>query len=347
MALNTNDAINILNTDNALGIGSGGSLLVFGGTSIGKDLYVGGNIAISGTASAFSDNMIILNNQANVSSDTGVLFQRYSGDITDSKNYSSIIYSETNDKFIFSYVSEDVGKSLSTNGNYIGLQAYNLTLENTNNALGLGSGGALTVNGGVSVKNDTYLGGKLNITGDIVNGNLIYTTGGNLGLSNTTPAYKLDINGSVNLTGNIYKNGNMYASDSLWEASNNDIFYTKGNIGIGTTSPGYKLHVMGPIYSSDRITAFSDIRFKENIKTLSNTLNKVERCRGVSYKKIDTGENHVGFIAQELETVFPEVVFTDEMSGLKSVAYGNITAILLESIKELSQRLKRMESKFK
>ena len=315
MALNTNDAINILNTDNALGLGSGGSFIVAGGTSIGKDLYVGGNISISGTATAFNDNMIILNNNTNISTDTGILFQRFSGDIFNNKSYSSIIYSETDDKFLFRYLSDDPGKNLSTHGNYISLQAYSLSLENTDDSLGIGSGGGLTVSGGVAISKNT------NIGGDII------------------------VSGNINLTGNLYKNNNLYASDSLWESSNNNIFYTKGNVGIGTTVPTYTLHVMGPIYSSDRITAFSDVRFKENIKTLDSCVSKVNQCRGVSYIKTDTGEKHLGFIAQELEKIFPELVVTDEFSGFKSVAYGNMTAVLLECIKELSEKVKKLEMK--
>lgn len=315
MALNTNDAINILNTDNALGLGSGGSFLVAGGSSIGKDLYVGGNITISGTATAFHDNMVILNNNPSITSDSGILFQRFSGDITNGNTYSGIIYSETDDKFILSYLSEDPGKIVSTHGNYISLVGHSLSLHNTENSLGFGSGGGLTVSGGVSISKDTYINADINIGGD------------------------------VKFTGNLYKNNNLYASDSLWEASNNNIFYTKGNVGIGTTAPGHALHVMGPIYSSDRITAFSDIRFKENVRTLDSCLYKIRHCRGVSYTKTDTGENHVGFIAQELEGIFPELVFTDELSGFKSVAYGNMTAVLVECIKELAEKVKKLEMK--
>jgi hypothetical protein len=59
MASNFNDPINILDSSNATGIGSGGSLNLRGGASIGKDLYIGGNVNISGTTTAFSDNIIL------------------------------------------------------------------------------------------------------------------------------------------------------------------------------------------------------------------------------------------------------------------------------------------------
>ena len=309
MALNTNDPINILDTSNALGLGTGGSMTLNGGISIGKDLYVGGNISISGTATTFSDNILIINNNNNSSSDTGLLFQRHSTDISNNQNYSGIIYSETLDQFIFGYLSNDVNKSNTTFGNYISITADSLMLKNSSNASGLGSGGSLTVNGGVSISKDVIIGGN------------------------------------IDFTGNLYQNGYAYTASSVWGVNSPDIYFTSGNVGIGTTAPTYALHVNGPIYSSDKIISFSDMRFKEQIKTLENSLDKIKKCRGVSFIKSDTGEKHIGFIAQELEEIYPELVSTDDFSGFKSVAYGNTVAILVECIKELEKKINYLESK--
>jgi tRNA A37 threonylcarbamoyladenosine dehydratase len=68
--------------------------------------------------------------------------------------------------------------------------------------------------------------------------------------------------------------------------------------------------------------------------------------RGVHYTRNDTGKDHTGVVAQEIQKIAPEVVLTssDEM-GTLSVDYGNITGYLIEAIKELSAKVKELEGK--
>jgi len=125
----------------------------------------------------------------------------------------------------------------------------------------------------------------------------------------------------------IYKNGNAYIQDGL---------------GIGTTSPGQKLDIIagnGRVQSGYSWLTNSDVHFKKNIFTLEDCVEKVMAIRGVSFDlisdslNIGTGRKNIGFIAQELENVIPEVVVTSS-DGYKSVAYDKITAVLTEAIKE-------------
>lgn len=113
-----------------------------------------------------------------------------------------------------------------------------------------------------------------------------------------------------------------------------------GDVGIGFTDPQYKLHVNGVIYSNDNIIAYSDERLKENIQTLDGS--KAYDMRGVSFTRKDTGEPSAGVIAQELEKVAPELVYTDS-NGSKAVAYGNIVGYLIEAVKELKAEIEELK----
>jgi len=118
---------------------------------------------------------------------------------------------------------------------------------------------------------------------------------------------------------------------------------TGGNVGIGDTTPSYKLDVNGTIRATGDVIAYSDIRVKENITTIEKALDKVKKLRGVEYNKIDNTEKSIGVIAQEIEEVIPEVVKEDDQ-GMKSVAYGNITAVLIEAIKEQQKQIDELKA---
>ena len=95
----------------------------------------------------------------------------------------------------------------------------------------------------------------------------------------------------------------------------------------------------------------SDKRLKKNINVLENSLNKVLQLEGVSYNyvpeyknlKFDSRRKSIGFIAQDLEKVFPEIVRTDE-DGLKSVEYHLLNAALVEAIKEQQSIINKQSS---
>ena len=100
----------------------------------------------------------------------------------------------------------------------------------------------------------------------------------------------------------------------------------------------------GNIVADGNITAFSDVRLKDNIETIENGLAKVNELRGVSYSK--DNKKSIGVIAQEVEKVLPEIVITGKTEEkLKSVDYGRLTAVLIEAVKELSARVKELEGK--
>ena len=80
---------------------------------------------------------------------------------------------------------------------------------------------------------------------------------------------------------------------------------------------------------------------KENIKTIENSLDKVLQLRGVEFDWKETKDSSIGLIAQEVEEVLPELVH--ETDDIKSVSYGNITAVLIEAIKEQNEIINNMK----
>ena len=123
-----------------------------------------------------------------------------------------------------------------------------------------------------------------------------------------------------------------------------------GRVGIGTLSPSYKLHVNGSVAGVGNYVNASDMRYKQNIATFENALEAILNLRGVtfdwnkeSFKEMNFGDGkQVGFIAQEVEKVLPELVTTDD-KGYKSVAYANVVPVLVEAIK--TQQKQRVADK--
>ena len=89
----------------------------------------------------------------------------------------------------------------------------------------------------------------------------------------------------------------------------------------------------------DEVINFEDDKYGSAI----NALDKVKALRGVEYNKIYNPEKSIGVIAQEIEEVIPEVVREDDQ-GMKSVAYGNITAVLIEAIKAQQKQIDELKS---
>ena len=86
------------------------------------------------------------------------------------------------------------------------------------------------------------------------------------------------------------------------------------------------------------LTSTSDRRLKRDIVRMSNAIEKIQALSGVYYTRNDdpSHQRRVGFIAQEVEAVFPDLVFTDSSQmNYKSIKYESIGVALLEAIKEL------------
>jgi trimeric autotransporter adhesin len=115
----------------------------------------------------------------------------------------------------------------------------------------------------------------------------------------------------------------------------------------GNSDAAYSVRARGSFYA-DSGGIGSDIRMKKNIVTLDSPLETIEKLRGVKFEWKDgimperKNRSDIGFIAQEVEKVIPEIVWTDS-KGYKALEYGNITALLVEGMKEQQRQIDELK----
>ncbi len=133
---------------------------------------------------------------------------------------------------------------------------------------------------------------------------------------------------------------------AIWQQNGVNINYASGNVGIGTANPTAKLDVSGTVRATEFLYS-SDANLKTNITTVTNAVEKLQAIRGVSFNWKSDGKPSLGVIAQEIETVFPEAVSTDATTGLKSVAYSDLIAPLIEAIKDQQNEINQLKAEVK
>jgi hypothetical protein len=212
------------------------------------------------------------------------------------------------------------------------------------------SPGACTMNiGGLGAKPIINTAGAVLAAGDIKSGQVVtiiydlaniryqmITTSGNAG------------GGGITGSGTVGRVALFTGSGSL----GNSIIVDDGtNVGVGIAPAGtFKLQVNGKVGSTG-INETSDLRYKKNIFTIENPVQKVLALRGVNYfwrtdefkeKNFDSTAQ-IGLIAQEVEKIIPQVVATDA-NGFKSVEYSKLVALLIEAIKEQQKKIEALSA---
>ena len=236
---------------------------------------------------------------------------------------------------IRSFLNVADGANLITDNNQIGNGRQYITSASVGN-------GTITITQ-PGTSNQTFTVNQSgNTTITLKNDNTTYSVGDN-GLTQknftTTLKNKLDgiASGATNTSQPFYTSAIAVGDGGLTEKNftttlKNKLDGISSNQATNTTSNV----TFATVTASGDITAFSDISLKESINTINDALSKVKKIRGVSYIRKDTKQKCIGVIAQEIEKVLPEVVKTTEY---KSVAYGNIVGLLIESIKEQQKQI--------
>jgi hypothetical protein len=129
-------------------------------------------------------------------------------------------------------------------------------------------------------------------------------------------------------------------------------FYAESNTQRNSTTGGKTLvfdidSQNQTVTASGNITAYSDIKLKDNIKQIENALEKVCAIRGVTYTRKDHQDKtkrHMGVIAQEVEAAgLHEVVEYNIEKDVKTIAYGNMVGLLIEAIKEQKKEVNELK----
>jgi len=196
--------------------------------------------------------------------------------------------------------------------------------------------GLLTANSGVAIDNITIDGTEI----DLSSGDLTIDVAGNMKLNADGGQIAFE-DGSTEI--GVFENSSSNFSIEA-KVQDKDILFKGNDGGSGITALTLDMSNSGAATFNNNVTAFSDERLKDNIETLENGLSKVEQLRGVTYTRDE--KKNIGVIAQEVEKILPEVVLTaDDEMGTKSVDYSRLTAVLIEAVKDLSDKVKELEGK--
>jgi hypothetical protein len=105
----------------------------------------------------------------------------------------------------------------------------------------------------------------------------------------------------------------------------------------GTLNIGDSTNFVATVTAQD-FNSVSDLNLKTNIESIENALNTINQLNGYTFNWKSDGEMGIGVIAQEVEEILPDIVKTNEDS-VKSVSYVSIIPVLIEAIKELSNKI--------
>ena len=99
------------------------------------------------------------------------------------------------------------------------------------------------------------------------------------------------------------------------------------------------------ILSCTDFNTTSDINLKKDIEIITNANEILNQINGVNFTWIKSNKPSIGIIAQEIEKVLPQLVNERTDTGTKSVNYNGLIGVLIEAVKELSQRVEKLEKK--
>ena len=202
-----------------------------------------------------------------------------------------------------------------------------------------GSSGSCTGNAATATRWAT--GRTIALTGDVTGTSAAFD--GSAALSFAATLANSGVTAGTYLKVTVDAKGRVTAASAMTSGDvTGALGYTPANK-AGDSFTG-SISVSGSITATGDITAYSDARLKADIETIADALDRVRALRGVTFTRRDTGSCGIGLVAQELAPIVPEAVMTHD-DGLMSVAYGNLVGVLIEAVKELAEKVDRLEAR--
>lgn len=256
---------------------------------------------------------------------------------------------------------------LGVSGNVYASNFYGALQGNATTASTLATGRTIAISGGVTSGAVTFNGSN-NITIPVTSVSAEYLTG-NISTSRLTGTYDINISGNAQTASST---GTLTGFSTTRNNSTPWLLYgsagTEGVVEIGryldfhgsnTSTEDYTvrldggttgstlLRLTGHFTASGNVTAFSDIRLKENIQYIEDALEKVHQMNGITFTRKDHSDQetrYVGLIAQEVQRAVPEAVRVgDDSNKTLAVDYQGLVGVLVEAVKSLSNRLAKLE----
>ena len=279
-------------------------------------------------------------------------YGRVSGVIT--TNTVSLAQSASSDPGIAAFFGEHFDVEYDTIVGYIGLSSNTtgavMAVDGTSNEITatrdegrviLGLPSNITVSGNVTSSSGSFIGDGSQLTG-IISGVEVQKDD----VAVVSEATKINFEGTA-ITSVVSEESATLATVTI-DAGNiddvgsaNQVLFKNGS-NVATTSANLQFNGTN-LTCAGTVTANSDERLKENVETISDALEKVKQLRGVEYDHKNTGDHCLGVIAQEIEKVVPDVVYED-VHGVKSVAYQNMVALLIEAVKDQQKQIEELRS---
>jgi len=171
--------------------------------------------------------------------------------------------------------------------------------------------------------------------------------------------YDQDFEGGVKVLGDFFVQDGWWGGHQLRIVLNNpgiEIGSSTGRLNFWHTNHGYTdIYARnitaadgGSVYGRDFVVE-SDARLKENIRPIRNALETVLQLRGVEYNFISDEDkiDHLGFIAQEVEPLLPQLVYPLPDSDKKGLDYQGIIPVLVEAMQEQQKMLTQQAEQIK
>jgi len=214
------------------------------------------------------------------------------------------------------------------------------------NGAAFGGGTVTSVSGDGGTTGLTLSGGPITGSGTLTLGGTLALGNGGTGATTATGAANAILPSQTGNSGKVLTtDGSNPAwgsfSSSQWTTSGGNVYYNTGNVGIGTSTPTHPLQ-MGSgahVTTAGVWTNASDSRLKTNVVNTNYGLQTVMQLRPVNYTMVKGGEAQVGFLAQEVQKIVPEVVSGTEgdmsQGETLGLSYGNLVPVLTKAIQDL------------